>query len=163
MQKITPYLWFDRNAEEAMDFYTSVFKDGKIISITRYPDEVPEGPMRGFEGKVLTGVFEINGQRFSAMDGGPVFTFSEAVSFQIDCADQAEVDYYWEKLSDGGPAEAQQCGWLKDKFGVSWQVIPRRLPELMNDPDQQKAARVTAAMMQMKKIDIAELERAAQG
>lgn len=161
MQKITPFLWFDRNAEEAMNFYTSVFKDSKIVSITRYPDNAPEGPMKGMEGKVLTGIFELQGQRFMALDGGPIFKFNEAVSFYVECKDQAEVDYYWEKLS--AVPESEQCGWLKDKFGVSWQIIPKRMGELMNDPDKEKAGRVTQRMLQMKKIDIAELEKAAQG
>lgn len=159
MQKITPFLWFDNQAEEAMNFYASVFKDGKIISITRYPDDAPDGPMKGMGGKVLTGVFEILGQRFMALDGGPTFKFNEAVSFYIECEDQEEVDYYWGKLS--AVPESEQCGWLKDKYGVSWQVIPKRMGELMNDPDKAKAGRVTQRMLQMKKIDIAELEKAA--
>jgi predicted 3-demethylubiquinone-9 3-methyltransferase (glyoxalase superfamily) len=160
MQKITPFLWFDNNAEEAMEFYTSVFKDSQIVNLQRYPEGPLEGPMKGFEGKVLTGVFELEGQRFMALDGGPVFKFNEATSFYVECESQEEVDYYWEKLS--AVPESEQCGWLKDKFGVSWQIIPRRLGELMTDPDQQKAARVTQAMLQMKKIDIAGLEQAAQ-
>ncbi len=158
MQKITPFLWFDKNAEEAMNFYTSVFKNSKIISITRYPDNAPEGPMKGMEGKVLTGVFEIEGQQFMALDGGPIFKFTEATSFYVECEDQAEVDYYWGKLS--AVPEAEQCGWLKDKFGLTWQIIPKALPELMNDPDPQKAMRVTQAMLKMKKISVADLEAA---
>jgi predicted 3-demethylubiquinone-9 3-methyltransferase (glyoxalase superfamily) len=158
-QKIIPCLWFDRNAEEAMDFYTSIFKDSKIVSITRYPEGPLEGPMEGFEGKVLTGIFELNGQQFMCLDGGPVFTFNEAVSLQVTCEDQAEVDELWEKLS--AVPEAEQCGWLKDKFGLSWQIIPKRLGELMSDPDKAKAKRVTDAMLKMKKIDVQALEDAA--
>jgi predicted 3-demethylubiquinone-9 3-methyltransferase (glyoxalase superfamily) len=158
VQKITPFLWFDRNAEEAMHFYTSVFKDSKIVSLNRYPENVPDGPMKGFEGKVLTGIFELQGQRFMALDGGPLFKFNESISFYVECEDQAEVDYYWEKLS--AVPESVQCGWLKDKFGVSWQIIPKRLGELMSDPDADKARRVTEAMLKMKKIDIAQLEAA---
>lgn len=159
LQKIIPCLWFDKNAEEAMNFYTSIFKDGKISSITRYPEGPLEGPMAGMEGKVLTGIFELNGQQFMCLDGGPVFKFNEAISFQISCEDQAEVDGLWENLS--AVPQAEQCGWLKDKFGVSWQVIPKQLGELMSDPDKAKAKRVTDAMLQMKKIDIAGLEAAA--
>lgn len=157
-QKIVPCLWFDKNAEEAMNFYTSIFEDSRIVSITRYP-EGGEGPMAGMAGKVLTGIFELNGQRFMCLDGGPVFKFNEAVSFQIECQDQREVDELWEKLS--AVPEAEQCGWVKDKFGVSWQIIPKRMGELMADADPAKARRVTDAMLKMKKIDIAELERAA--
>lgn len=159
MQKITPFLWFDKNAEEAINFYTSVFKDSKIVSITRYPEGYSEGPMKGMEGKVLTAVFELNGQQFMCLDGGPVFKFSEAISFQVSCESQEEVDDLWEKLSV--VPEAEQCGWLKDKFGVSWQIIPTALSELMGDPDPAKAKRVTDAMLKMKKIDIAGLQRAA--
>lgn len=159
-QKITPFLWFDRNAEEAMNFYTSVFKDAKITSITRYPDEGLEGPMKGFEGQVLTGIFELNGQEFMCLDGGPVFEFSGAISLYVECGDQQEIDELWEKLS--AVPEAEQCGWLKDKFGVTWQIAPKRLGELMSDPDKAKAKRVTDAMLKMKKIDIAALEAAAE-
>jgi predicted 3-demethylubiquinone-9 3-methyltransferase (glyoxalase superfamily) len=162
MQKITPFLWFDNQAEEAMNFYTSIFKDSKIISIKRYPDGPLEEPMKGMEGKVLTGVFELQGQRFMALDGGPTFKFTEAVSFYIECENQEEVDYFWEKLSEGGDQNAQQCGWLKDKFGLSWQVIPKALSKLMHDPDKEKSNRVLQAMLQMKKIDIAGLEKAAE-
>jgi predicted 3-demethylubiquinone-9 3-methyltransferase (glyoxalase superfamily) len=158
-QKITPFLWFDRNAEEAMNFYTSVFKNGKITSITRYPDEGLEGPMKGFEGQVLTGIFELNGQEFMCLDGGPVFKFSEAVSLYVECEDQQEIDGIWEKLS--AVPEAEQCGWLKDKFGMSWQIVPKQLGELMGDQDPAKVKRVTDAFMQMKKIDVAALEAAA--
>ncbi len=161
MQKITPFLWFNDNAEEAMEFYTSVFKDSKIVSIARYPDGPLDGPMAGMEGKVLTGVFELNGQQFMALDGGPAFKFSEAISLYVECEDQEEVDYYWDKLladPDGG-----QCGWLKDKFGLSWQIVPKALPELLNDPDKDKSGRVMQAMMQMKKIDVPTLRQAYDG
>lgn len=161
MQKITPFLWFDRNAEEAMKFYTSVFKNSKIISISRYPDNPPEGPMQGFEGQVLTGVFELEGQRFMALDGGPVFKFNPSISMYVECDNQKEVDYYWEKLS--AVPKAEICGWLTDKFGISWQIIPKALPKLMNDPDKAKAKRVTEAMLKMKKIVIADLNKAATG
>ncbi len=158
MQKITPFLWFDKNAEEAINFYTSVFKDSKIISIQYYPDNVEEEHMKGMEGKVLTGVFELAGQRFMALDGGPVFKFNESISMYVTCEDQEEVDYYWEKLS--AHTENEQCGWLKDKFGVSWQIIPKQLGELMSDPDKEKSGRVIMAMLQMKKIVVADLEKA---
>lgn len=161
MQKITPCLWFDKNAEEAMNFYVSVFKDARIVSVTYYPEGITEGPMAGMEGKVLTGIFELNGQRYMALDGGPIFHFTEAISFVVECEDQAEVDHYWEKLS--AVPESEQCGWLKDKFGLSWQIIPKRMGELMSDPDPEKAGRVTQAMLQMKKINIAELEKAYAG
>lgn len=158
MQKITPSLWFDKNAEEAMNFYTTVFEDSKIVTIKRYPEGFTEGPMAGMDGKVLYGEFELNGQKFICLDGGPIFKFNESVSFIVDCADQEEVDYFWEKLS--AVPESEQCGWLKDKFGVSWQIIPKQLGELMNDPDTEKANRVLQAMLQMKKIVIADLEKA---
>ena len=158
MAKVTPFLWFDKQAEEAINFYTSIFKNSKIISITRYPEDVPEGPMKGMEGLVLTGIFELDGQRFMALDGGPQFKFNESVSFSIDCDSQAEVDYYWDKLS--AVPEAEQCGWLKDKYGLSWQVIPHQLNDLMSDPDPAKSKRITAAMLKMKKIVIADLQAA---
>lgn len=161
MQKISPSLWFDNNAEEAMNFYVSVFKDSKIISIKRYPEGYTEGPLAGMGGKVLNGIFEIEGQRFFCLDGGPIFKFNESVSFLIDVDTQEEIDYYWEKLS--AVPESEQCGWLKDKFGVSWQVVPKRLGELMTDPDPEKAARVMDKMLQQKKIVIAELEAAYNG
>jgi predicted 3-demethylubiquinone-9 3-methyltransferase (glyoxalase superfamily) len=160
MPKITPFLWFDTNAEEAMNFYVSIFKNSKIVSITRYPDGPLEEPMKGLEGKVLTGVFELEGKQFMALDGGPVFKFNEATSFYVECEDQAEVDYYWDKLS--AVPESEQCGWCKDKFGLSWQIIPKILGELMNDPNPEKASRVTQAMLQMKKIDINKLLEAAE-
>ena len=152
-QKITPYLWFDDQAEEAMEFYTSVFKNSKVGTVTRFGDEVP-GP----KGKVMTGTFEIEGQEFMVLNGGPEFKFTEAISFFVHCETQEEVDYLWEKLSDGG--EKSQCGWLKDKFGVSWQIVPNILGELMNDPDAEKARRVTKAMLQMTRLDIKLLKEA---
>ena len=163
MQKITPFLWFDNKAEEAINFYTSIFEDGKVVSIKRYPDSPLEGPMKGMEGKVLTAVFELAGQRFMALDGGPFFQPNGAVSLYISCRDQTEVDHYWDSLSEGGDEKAQQCGWLQDKYGFSWQVIPTRMTELLSDPDPERAARATQAMLQMKKIDIAALESAANG
>ncbi|HSX07120.1 MAG TPA: VOC family protein [Candidatus Saccharimonadia bacterium] len=159
MQKITPSLWFDNNCEEAINYYTSVFKNSKIISIKHYPEGIAEGPMAGMGGKVLTGIFELNGQRFMALDGGPIFKFNESVSFQVECEDQEEVDYFWDKLS--AVPESEQCGWVKDKFGLSWQIIPKQMGDLLNDPDAEKAGRVLQAMLQMKKIVIADLEAAA--
>jgi predicted 3-demethylubiquinone-9 3-methyltransferase (glyoxalase superfamily) len=161
MQKITPSLWFNNNAEEAMNYYVSVFKNSKILRIDRYPDESLDEHFKGMSGKVINGEFELDGQRFICLDGGPAFTFNEAVSFTIDCEDQAEVDYYWEKLS--AVPEAEQCGWCKDKFGVSWQIIPRRLGELLSDSDSEKAGRAMQAMMQMHKLDVAALEAAFEG
>jgi predicted 3-demethylubiquinone-9 3-methyltransferase (glyoxalase superfamily) len=153
MQKITPFLWFDDNAEEAMNFYVSVFKNSKILTLTRYGKD---GPLP--EGTVFTISCELDGQEFSALNGGPLFTFSEAISFYVNCKSQQEVDDLWEKLSEGG--EKGRCGWLKDKYGLSWQVIPTVLIELMQDKDAEKARRVTAAMMQMNKIDIKALQEA---
>ena len=154
MQKITPFLWFDDQAEEALHFYESVFKDSKILNIRRFGDEVP-GP----QGKVLTGVIELYGQEFMVLNGGPLFKFNEAISFYISCEDQAEVDYFWQKLGvEGG--EPGNCGWLKDKFGVSWQVVPAVLDTLMGDADAVKAKRVTEAMLKMHKLDIAALQAA---
>jgi predicted 3-demethylubiquinone-9 3-methyltransferase (glyoxalase superfamily) len=152
-QRITPFLWFDGNAEEAVSFYTSVFKDGKIVSIDRYPDDFP-----GMQGKVLTAVFQLNGQEFMAIDGGPQYKFTEAISLFVSCENQEEVDAYWDKLSDGG--QILQCGWLTDKYGVTWQIIPRALPEMLQDKDPARAKRVMDAMMQMKKIDVSELQKA---
>jgi predicted 3-demethylubiquinone-9 3-methyltransferase (glyoxalase superfamily) len=155
MQKITTCLWFDGQAEEAMNFYTSVFRNSKAGKVTRYGDGGP-GP----KGSVLTCSFELEGREFTTLNGGPHFKFTEAISLIVDCKDQAEVDYYWEKLTADGGAESQ-CGWLKDKFGLSWQIIPRRLMELLGDPDAGRAQRATEAMLKMQKIDVAELERAA--
>ena len=129
MQKINPCLWFDKNCEEAMNFYVSVFPNSKIITIKRYPDGATEGPMVGMDGKVLAGIFELDGQRFMALDGGPVFKFNEAVSLVVNCKDQDEIDYFWEKLS--AVPGAEQCGWLKDKFGLSWQIVPENMGELI--------------------------------
>jgi len=153
MQKITPFLWFDHQAEEAMNFYVSVFKNSKIVGITRY-GEVGPGP----KGTVMTAKFLIEGQEFVALNGGPVFTFSPAISLVVNCGTQEEVDEFWEKLSEGG--EKQQCGWLKDKFGVSWQVVPAVLIEMLNDVDAVKSQRVMKAMLQMDKIDIKRLKQA---
>jgi len=161
MQKITPFLWFDGRAEEAARFYVSIFRNSKIVSIARYPEagNVVHGQPAG---TVMTVAFELDGQSFTALNGGPVFTFNEAISFVVDCADQEEVDYYWRKLGENGDAQAQQCGWLKDRYGLSWQIVPRVLIELMSDPDPAKTGRVMEAMLQMKKIDIAGLRRAYQ-
>lgn len=162
-QKITPFLWFEDKAEEAMNFYVSVFKNSRVVSIKRYPDDPLEGPMKGMEGKVLTAVFELEGQRFMALDGGPFFKPTAAVSFYVECETQEEVDYYWEKLTAGGDPQAQQCGWLQDKYGFSWQIIPAILPKLLNDSDPAKAGRAMQAMLQMKKIDVEKLQRAYEG
>jgi predicted 3-demethylubiquinone-9 3-methyltransferase (glyoxalase superfamily) len=156
MQKITPFLWFDNQAEEAMQFYTSLFKDTKVLSIVRCGDAGP-GP----KGSVLTASFQLNGQTFIAMNGGPQFPFTEAVSFSIDCADQAEIDYYWDGLSAGGVKS--QCGWLKDKYGLSWQVVTALLPQYLSDKDGEKSKRVMLAMMKMSKIIIKDLEAAYKG
>ncbi len=157
-QKITPFLWFNNKAEEAINFYVSLFKDSKIETITRYPDNSSDEHMKGMAGKVLTAVFYLNGQKFMALDGGPMFKFTEAVSMYVDCEDQAEVDRLWEKLSEGG--DIQQCGWLKDRYGLSWQIIPKQLGVMMSDKDPEKAGRVMQAMLQMKKIDIQKLKEA---
>ena len=156
MQKITPFLWFDNQAEEAMNFYVSIFKNSKTLSCTRYGDAGP-GP----KGTVIVASFELDGQEFMALNGGPRFKFTEAVSFVVSCETQAEIDEMWAKLSAGG--EESQCGWLKDKFGLSWQVVPPILSKLMQDKDPQKSNRVMQAMLQMKKIDIATLQRAYDG
>ena len=156
MQQITPFLWFSDNAEEAMTFYTSIFKNSRIVSVSRYGDAGP-GPA----GTVMSGTFQINGQEFMALNGGPLFTFSPAISFFVSCERQEEVDELWEKLSAGG--EQQRCGWLKDKFGLSWQIIPTALGELLADKDAEKSQRVMSAMLQMGKIDIATLKLARKG
>ena len=153
MQKITPFLWFDDNAEEAANFYVSVFKNSKILNVARYSDAGP-GP----KGSVMTVEFELDGLEFVALNAGPRFKFTEAISFVVNCETQEEVDYYWERLSDGG--EKSRCGWLKDKFGLSWQVTPTILGKLMADKDPEKAKRVMEAMLQMDKIDIEPLQRA---
>ena len=158
--KISPCLWFDNQAEDAARFYTSIFRNSKITGTTYYGEAGKEHHGRT-AGSVLTVAFELNGQSFTALNGGPVFKFNEAVSFQVDCDTQDELDYFWTKLTEGGDARAQQCGWLKDRFGVSWQIVPTILPELLNDPDKAKSERVFAAVMNMQKLDIAALQRAA--
>jgi predicted 3-demethylubiquinone-9 3-methyltransferase (glyoxalase superfamily) len=159
---ITPCLWFDHQAEGAAKFYTSIFKNSKITQITRYPEAGQE--IHGKEpGSVLTVAFELGGQSFTALNGGPVFKFNEAVSFQVMCQTQEEVDHYWDKLSAGGDKNAQQCGWLKDKYGLSWQIVPRILPELIADHSSPKSQRAMQAMLRMKKLDITELEKAFAG
>ena len=156
MQKITPFLWFDNQAEEAMNFYASIFKNSKIGTVARYGDAGP-GP----KGSVMVASFELEGLGFTALNGGPSHKFTEAISLYVNCESQKEVDYYWSKLSEGGRTD--QCGWLKDKFGLSWQIIPSALPRLLSDPDREKANRVMQAMLQMTKIDVAKLEQAAAG
>jgi predicted 3-demethylubiquinone-9 3-methyltransferase (glyoxalase superfamily) len=161
-QRITPCLWFEDQAEEAASFYTGIFKDSRIGRSSRYGEAGREVHGRP-PGTVMTVAFELDGQAFTALNGGPVFKFNEAISFQVSCQDQKEVDYYWEKLSEGGDEKAQQCGWLKDKYGVSWQVVPTVVMALISDPASEKSQRAMAAMLQMKKIDIARLERAYAG
>jgi predicted 3-demethylubiquinone-9 3-methyltransferase (glyoxalase superfamily) len=159
---ITPCLWFDFQAEEAAKFYTAIFKNSKITTISRYGEAGKE--IHGKKpGSVMVVAFELNGHSFTALNGGPHFKFNEAISFQIECATQEEVDYYWEKLSEDSDPKAQQCGWLKDKFGLSWQVVPQILPELISHPDTTKSQRAFHAMLQMKKLDIAALQRAFAG
>jgi predicted 3-demethylubiquinone-9 3-methyltransferase (glyoxalase superfamily) len=155
-QKIIPNLWFDTEAEEAADFYTSVFENSRIVNVTRYTEAAPRPA-----GTVMTVEFELDGQRFVGINGGPQFTFDEAVSFQITCETQDEVDHYWERLSDGG--KEGQCGWLKDRYGLSWQVVPTGMEELFADPDPERARRATQAMLAMGKLDIAALRSAADG
>jgi predicted 3-demethylubiquinone-9 3-methyltransferase (glyoxalase superfamily) len=159
---IIPCLWFDSQAEEAARFYASIFPNSKIGQITHYGKAGQEIHGRP-EGSVLTVEFELEGQTFTALNGGPLFQFNEAVSFQIMCETQAEVDHYWNKLSAGGDPAAQQCGWLKDRFGLSWQVVPSAIMRMLSDPDTVKSQRAMAAMMQMKKLDIAALRRAFDG
>jgi predicted 3-demethylubiquinone-9 3-methyltransferase (glyoxalase superfamily) len=153
MQKITPFLWFDNNAEEAMNFYISIFKNSKVVSVSRYGGEGP-GP----KGTVMTAIFQLNGQEFYALNGGPEFTFTEAISFFVNCETQQEVDDLWEKLSEGG--EKSRCGWLKDKYGLSWQIVPTILGKLLQDKDAEKSRRVMNAMLQMDKLDIEKLKQA---
>ena len=162
IRAITPCLWFDTQAEDAATFYTGIFSNSRIVSVVRYGKEGYE-IHRKPAGTVLTVEFELNGQPFTALNGGPEFKFNEAISFQIMCETQERVDYYWNALSEGGDDTAQQCGWLKDKYGVSWQVVPTVLPELLKDPDPAKAGRAMKAMLQMKKLDIDELKRAYAG
>ena len=165
MNKIVPSLWFDVQCEEAMNYYVDTFngaphkkEESKIVSITRYEKGMEAPGAEQMEGKVITGIFELAGQRFMALDGGPVFNFTEAISFFVECADQKEVDYFWNKLS--AVAEAEQCGWCKDKFGMSWQIVPKQLGELIGSPDPAKSTRVINAMLKMKKIIVADLQKA---
>ena len=159
---ITPFLWFDTEAEEAARFYTSIFPRSKITHVSRYGEEGQE--IHGKPaGSVMTVVFELDGQPFTALNGGPMFKFNEAVSFQVTCETAEEVDHYWEKLSEGGDPSAQQCGWLKDRYGLSWQVVPSALSKMLSDPDSAKSQRVMKALLQMKKLDLSELERAYRG
>jgi len=160
--RIAPCLWFDDEAEEAAKFYTGIFKSSKIVKITRYGEAGYEFHKRP-AGSVMTVAFELNGQPFTALNGGPVFRFNEAVSLEISCDTQDEVDYYWAKLSQGGDEKAQQCGWLKDRFGLSWQVVPVVLTEMVGDPDDEKSQRAMEAMLHMKKLNIAELKQAYSG
>ena len=157
MQKITPFLWFDNQAEDAMNFYVSIFKNSKVGTISRYGD-AGLGP----KGSVMVASFELDGMQFTALNGGPHFKFTEAISLYVNCETQDEVDYFWNKLTAGG-GQPSQCGWLKDKYGLSWQIVPSALPRLLSDPDGAKANRVMQAMMQMQKIDISKLEQAAKG
>ncbi len=156
MQKITTCLWFDNNAEEAVNFYTSIFKNSKMLEVTRYGEAGP-----GKEGNVLTMRFQLDGVELMALNGGPAFRFTEAISLSVDCESQAEVDELWEKLLAGGSED--QCGWLKDRFGLSWQIVPRALLEMMGDPDAERSNRVMEALLKMKKIEIAELKKAYEG
>ena len=155
-QRIVPNLWFDTEAEEAAGFYTSIFENSRIVNVTRYTEAGPR-----LAGTVMTVEWELDGQRFVGINGGPEFSFTEAVSFEISCETQEEVDYYWERLTDGG--EEGPCGWLKDRYGLSWQVVPTGMVELLNDPDSERAARAMKAMLGMRKLDIAALRSAADG
>jgi predicted 3-demethylubiquinone-9 3-methyltransferase (glyoxalase superfamily) len=159
-QKISPFLWFDSEAEQAAQFYTGIFKNSRIVSVSRYPKagfETHHMP----EGTPMTVLFELEGQQFSALNGGPAFKFNEAISLMVSCNDQKEIDYYWEKLGAGGDPKAQQCGWLKDRFGLSWQVVPTGMDDMLKDSESPRAERVMKAFLAMKKIDIKALERAA--
>ena len=156
MSKITPCLWFDTEGEQAAELYTSVFPNSRILDVARYGEAGPRDA-----GTVMTVSFELDGQKFVALNGGPGYSFTEAISFQIDCASQEEVDHYWSRLSEGG--EEGPCGWLKDRYGLSWQVVPQRLQELLADPDRERSQRAMAAMLKMGKLDIAALEAAADG
>ena len=162
IHRLTPCLWFDSQAEEAARYYTGIFKNSKIGRIARYGEAGREVHGRP-AGSVMTIEFELEGQPFTALNGGPVFSFNEAISFQIGCDTQEEVDYYWDRLTRGGDVKAQQCGWLKDKYGLSWQVVPNVLEKMMTDPDREKSGRAMEALLQMKKLDIEELERAFRG
>ena len=159
LQRIAPCLWFDDQAEQAAEYYTSIFPNSRILSVSRFSEAGQEIHGRP-SGSVMTVEFELDGQRFTALNGGPVFIFNEAISLIVNCETQDEINYYWDKLTAGGDEAAQQCGWLKDQFGVSWQVVPTALARMMTDPDPAKVARATEAMLSMKKFDIATLERA---
>jgi predicted 3-demethylubiquinone-9 3-methyltransferase (glyoxalase superfamily) len=159
---ITPCLWFDDQGEGAAQFYIAIFPNSRIVTVTRY-SEAGQEIHRKKPGSVMTVEFVLNGQTFTALNGGPVFKFNEAVSFQVYCDTQEEIDRYWEKLSAGGDPKAQQCGWLKDKYGVSWQVVPRGMAEMLKDPASEGAKRAMAAVLKMKKLDIAEIKRALAG
>ncbi|MGX5802187.1 VOC family protein [Bradyrhizobium sp. Arg314] len=156
MQKITTFLWFDNQAEQAMNHYISIFRNSKVLSVTRWPEGHPQS------GQVLVASFELDGVTFQALNGGPQYKFTEAISLSIDCETQQEVDHFWTRLTEGG-GEPGPCGWLKDRFGVSWQVVPEQLPRLLQDPDRARAGRVMDAMMKMGKIEIDKLEAAAKG
>jgi len=159
IQKITPCLWFDNQAEEAAKFYCAIFKNSRIVNLTYFGEAGHE--IHGHQaGTVMTVEFELDGQRFTALNGGPMFKFNEAISLQVNCETQQEIDYYWQKLTEGGDETAQQCGWLKDKYGVSWQVVPAILNEIFSGPETEKSARAMNAMLQMKKIDIAQIKQA---
>lgn len=162
MQKITPFLWFDGQAEAAADFYVSIFPNSRILGVSRYGEAGREQHGQS-PGTIMVVDFELGGQRFTALNGGPHFRFTPAVSFVVHGKTQAEVDHYWHRLGEGGAPEAQQCGWLADRFGLSWQIMPERLLELLSDPDPETSGRVMKAMLQMKKLDIAALEQAGNG
>ncbi len=158
-QRITPFLWFDQQAEEAVAFYTSIFKNSKVLTTTRYTREAEQAAGQP-EGSVMTVAFQLEAQEFTALNGGPHFKFTEAISLVVRCESQQEVDYYWDRLSEGGDPQAQQCGWLKDRFGLSWQIVPNLVIDLLTDPDPEKGRRAMAAVLKMKKIDVAAVQRA---
>jgi len=162
MQKIIPFLWFDHQAEEAVNFYASIFKDAKIGKIARYSEAAANASGRP-QGSAMTVQFELFGQQFVALNGGPIFKFTEAISFLLNCDTQEELDDYWARLSAGGDEKSQQCGWLKDRFGLSWQIVPTALSEMLTGPDPVRAQRVMQAVLQMKKIDIAKVRQAYEG
>lgn len=162
MQNITPCLWFDDQAEEAVNFYVSLFRNSKVVNITRYGEAGAQASGRP-EGSVMTATFRLNGQEFMALNGGPVFTFTQAISFVVKCETQEELDGLWQRLSEGGDEQAQQCGWLKDRYGLSWQIVPTVLDEMMQDGDPNKTEQVIKALLPMKKIDIATLKKAYEG
>jgi predicted 3-demethylubiquinone-9 3-methyltransferase (glyoxalase superfamily) len=161
-QRITPFLWFDTQAEEAANYYVSIFPNSKVTGLTRYTKEVSEASGRPVD-SVMTAAFELDGQQVTALNGGPHFKFTEALSLVVRCHDQAEIDHYWDKLSAGGDANAQACGWLKDKYGLSWQIVPTQLKEMLHGPDQTKVKRMSDVMLTMKKMDIAELKKVYDG